>query len=88
MLYTGLSTPLSPHSVTLTHFSKMQPPVEPTRLPANHIYREDGKEAVRGKGTEAERKGANPGCMVSLPHSMASAAKNVSYYRWSGGETD
>lgn len=58
----GRASPLSPlwlglHSVTLTHFSKMQPPVEPSRLPANRSYsgREEGGKRKSGRTREGER---------------------------------
>lgn len=49
-----LQLPLSP--VTLTHFSKMQPPVEPTSLPAT-TFVQGGQEGGRKKGRVEDREG-------------------------------
>lgn len=79
-----LQLPLSP--VTLTHFSKMQPPVEPTSLPANHIRA--GRTGRRQKKkaewkTWREKKRSKPGLVgIFCTFSSSNPQRNINYYGW------
>lgn len=73
-----LQLPLSP--VTLTHFSKMQPPVEPTSLPAT-TFAQRGQEGGRKKRQSGrhggKRKGVNLDWMVYSAHSQVPTLKEI-----------
>lgn len=72
------------HSVTLTHFSKMQPPVEPSGLTANRSY--SRRKAVKGR-VEGRREGER----IREAQTLAACyrchiLKNMMWNRWRRGE--
>lgn len=76
------------HSVTLTHFSKMQPPVEPSRLPAKpQLQWEAGgkrKSGRMGGGREGERgRGRHKPWLRAV---LATFWENMMCNRWRRGE--